>query len=294
MAPRIKQTLLAITACFLWSTAFVGIKKGLPYTTPVNFAGVRFMLAGIITLLLMKNKRENIRAIFDHFPIVLKVGILQTFLLYLMFYLGLSRISGALGAVVTGFSPLWSIVLAHFFMKNDRLTPRKIISFLLGLTGIFTVAYGRGKGMGEVSTVGLLLMLGASLASGVSAILVAKDKGKLPPMALNGAQLFLGGVVLTLCSFIFEPVRFPTEPQYFISLFYLAGLSAAAFSIWFHLLKGGAKISSLNLWKFIIPVSGAILSWIILPNESPTLIAVGGMALVGAAIYIYYGFRLKE
>lgn len=294
MAPRIKQALLAIVACFLWSTAFVGIKKGLPFTTPVNFAGVRFILAGLITLLFMKNKRENFRIIKQNFFIVLKVGALQTFLLYLMFYLGLERISGALGAVVTGFSPLWGIVLAHFFMKNDRLTPRKVLSFLLGIAGIVTVAYGRGKGVGEVSLTGLLLMLGASLASGLSAIIVAKDKGSLPPVALNGAQLFLGGVMLTLCSFIFEPVKFPTEPVYLGSLLYLAFLSATAFSIWFHLLKSGAKISSLNLWKFIIPVSGAILSWMILPDESPTLIAVGGMALVGLAIFIYYGFRPKQ
>ena len=45
----------AIIACFLWSTAFVGIKIGIPYTTPLNFAGVRFVLAGVITLLFVGN-----------------------------------------------------------------------------------------------------------------------------------------------------------------------------------------------------------------------------------------------
>jgi len=36
---KLKNTLLAIAACLLWSSAFVGIKIGLPYTTP--FASTR-------------------------------------------------------------------------------------------------------------------------------------------------------------------------------------------------------------------------------------------------------------
>lgn len=42
---RLPSVFLAVFACFLWSTAFVGIKVGLQYTTPFFFAGVRFMLS---------------------------------------------------------------------------------------------------------------------------------------------------------------------------------------------------------------------------------------------------------
>lgn len=43
MISKLKSTtFLAILACLLWSTAFVGIKIGLEYTTPMQFAGTRF------------------------------------------------------------------------------------------------------------------------------------------------------------------------------------------------------------------------------------------------------------
>lgn len=61
-----------------------------------------------------------------------------------------------------------------------------------------------------------------------------------------------------------------------------------AFSLWFVLLKRpGVKVSELNLWKFIIPVCGAALSWIFLPEESPQLILVLGMICIALAIVLF-------
>jgi drug/metabolite transporter (DMT)-like permease len=94
--------------------------------------------------------------------------------------------------------------------------------------------------------------------------------------------LISGGIGILLLSFIAEDHSFGIKPAaYYISLFYLGFLSAAAFSIWFVLLKRpGIKVSEINIWKFLIPVFGAILSWIILPDEKPALIPVIGMILI--------------
>ena len=131
-------------------------------------------------------------------------------------------------------------------------------------------------------------MLGSSLASGFAALIVAKDKKDLPPIALNGAQLLFGGLLLFVVSLFTENVVIPTEKAYYVSLLYLSLLSATAFSIWFTLLKRGVLLSSLNLLKFVIPLFGALLSWIILPTESPSLLAFLGMLLVAVGILVYY------
>ena len=73
-------------------------------------------------------------------------------------------------------------------------------------------------------------------------------------------------------------------------LSWLALLSACAFAIWFHLLQRIA-VSELNLWKFLIPLSGAILSWLLLAGESPDAISIGGMLLV--ALGIIWNQRLR-
>ena len=55
--------------------------------------------------------------------------------------------------------------------------------------------------------------------------------------------------------------------------------SAAAFSIWFHLLSQ-VKVSQLNIWKFLIPLVGAALSWLLIPGEHPDLPTLAGMVLI--------------
>jgi drug/metabolite transporter (DMT)-like permease len=50
--------------------------------------------------------------------------------------------------------------------------------------------------------------------------------------------------------------------------------------------KPGVKVSDLNMWKFLIPVAGAILAWTILPGESPDLLSVLGMVVTAIALVI--------
>jgi drug/metabolite transporter (DMT)-like permease len=53
------------------------------------------------------------------------------------------------------------------------------------------------------------------------------------------------------------------------------------------------KVSEINVWKFIIPVLGAVLSWIILPDEKPEWIVIAGMVLVGLSLVVMY-YKVKK
>ena len=80
---------------------------------------------------------------------------------------------------------------------------------------------------------------------------------------------------------------FPIE--YWEILLWLSFMAAAAFSLWFKLLqRPGVKVSELNLWKFIIPGVGAMLSWLLVPNESPEWITISGIVIIIAALIMYY------
>ena len=62
-------------------------------------------------------------------------------------------------------------------------------------------------------------------------------------------------------------------------------MAAIAFSLWFKLLqRPGVKVSELNLWKFINPVVGAILSWLLVPDENPEWLTISGMIIITAII----------
>ncbi len=289
---RSTTLLLAVTACLLWSTAFVGVKVGLKYVGPFAFAGQRFMLSGLLLLPFWWSRRPSCRAVCDHAGMILIIALFQTFMLYGLFYFGMTLIPGALAAMVIGASPLVTAVLAHYCMAGDRLTPAKGVSLLLGLSGVAVLSisrqpWGSAAGLAELVGIGVLLL--ANVAGALGNILVARHKAALDPVFLNSAQIFIGGLGLWLLSLVTEAQPDLTLPwAYFAALGWLAFLSAAAFSIWFILLRRpGVRVSELNLWKFLIPVCGALLSWTLLPEEGPSLCPVVGMLCIAAAIVLF-------
>ena len=292
MKSTLNAALLAVTACLLWSTAFVAIKVGLRYSDPFSFAGLRFMLSGLLLMPFWWNRKPTLAALRKQVGLILVIGFFQTFVLYGLFYLGMTLVSGALAAMVVGTSPLVTAVLAHYCMSGDRMTPLKSLSLLLGIVGVAVLSISRlpwASPSGLVELGGILVLLLSMVGGGLGNILVARHRSELDPVFLTSAQIFAGGLGLWLVSLPFETQpTFALPWPYFASLGWLALLSAAAFSIWFVLLRRpGVRVSELNLWKFLIPVCGALLSWLLLPDESPGFWPVVGMIFIASAIVLF-------
>jgi len=283
-----KYILLAILACLLWSTAFVGVKIGLQYSQPLNFAGIRFMLSGLMLLPFTGGITRYFSIIRANFRQILILASVQTFIAYGLFYFGMTLVPGALAAIVIGASPLIFAVVAHIMMHDDKITLPKLVSMLIGFTGVAIIGISRQpwQSAGLTEFIGIFILLAGSTSGAIGNVLVSKDGDRIPPLVLNSAQLFLGGFLLILISLPIEGSPLKSYPMdYYFALIYLSILSAVAFSIWFVLLKKpGVKVSSLNLWKFIIPVLGAVIAWIILPDENPEWPAIIGMVFVALSI----------
>lgn len=295
---KLPTTFLAILACLLWSSAFVGIKIGLEYISPLRFAGIRFFFAGLIILPFCGNIFLQIKNITSNIKLIIIVSFLQTFLLYTLFYLGVSQVPSAIAAIVVGTGPITASVLAHIYMDNDKLNLKKTISLLFGILGILVISFGKKSFDGNSEILGILMLLLSSISSAGSNIVVAKQKCLISPLLLNSLQMMLGGLLLYIVSlFCEEGLKAIPDLKFYVSLSWLTFLSAAAFSIWFTLLKRPeVKVSNLNIWKFIIPVFGAVLSWALIPSESPTISSCFGMALIGVSIIIlnWKGINIKK
>ncbi|MBN1780275.1 DMT family transporter [bacterium] len=284
--------LLAIFACLLWSTAFVGVKFGLQFFKPLAFAGSRFFLAGLIILPFCLGQLKPHMRRTGFYRIFLKVGLFQTFLLYGFFYMGMTLVSGALAAIIIGSSPLVAALTAHVMMHDDKITFTKLASIALGILGIAVISLSRQPwtAAGLTEFIGIVLLLLSSFVSALGNVLVSKDSGNFHALTLNSFQLMAGGVMLFLVSLFVEGrPQWPREPRFYLAFSWLVFLSATAFSIWFILLKRpGVKVSELNIWKFIIPVFGAAFSWLLLPSEEPEIWSVTGMGCVTLSILFFY------
>lgn len=294
----LNSSFLAIVACLLWASAFTGVKIGLQYSPPLRFAGIRFMIAGVLLLPFALRSGNYFQLLKMHGGKILIISSLQIIVQYILFYKGLSLVSGALGAIIIGAGPLFIAVFAHFSIPEDRLNLRKAMITVLGLSGVILVSIGRHSDTGSqaIQFLGILYLLGVNVASGVVNIFIKKKTSALPPLLLSSSTMLFGGFVIFMISLPFEGMQFKIQtPIYYYALAWLSFLSAGAFSIWFYLLKRpGVKVSYLNFWKFLIPVAGAILAWTILPNEHPDIASVAGVFITGISLVLLNVSKRKE
>ena len=288
-----KGLLYAILASVLWAIVNPFIKQGLSYDfTPMNFAGLRFTIVGIILFVYTWHKGMWTE-IKQHGKLFANLILINMFLGYTAFYFGVDFVSGAISSIIMGMTPLINVLLAHLIASNDKLNPYKIISLIVSLAGLLLIV-GMGsngepldwKGIG-----GIVLLLLSIIFQGYSAISVSEDKGKVNPIFLNAVQMFFGGLLIYVVglstegyhSFIDKPAGF------YISLGILVFISVFAFSFWFIALQSkGAKVSDINMCRLINPVLGAILSWTMLAGEYPTFSTVAGMIIIVSSLIIYF------
>lgn len=282
----------AIIACLLWSTAYAGIKLGLQYDTPFHFAGIRFIISGLIILPFTIRPSLYIKMVRDNWKVFVWVTILQIVINYSLFYQGLNLVPGALGAVVYGAQPLIIAVVAAIMNKDDQITRNKIVTIISGISGVFLISIGRQafKLGSEIEILGILMITVANIATAMSNVLISLRGKKVNPLVLSSFSLFFGGVILFLISIPAEHAPAGHQPlQYWMILAWLSFMASTAFSIWFKLLqRPGVKVSELNLWKFITPVTGALLSWLLIKDEYPEWLTIAGMIIITISLIMYY------
>jgi drug/metabolite transporter (DMT)-like permease len=292
-----KGLLYAILASILWAIVNPVIKTGLSYDmTPMNFAGLRFTSVGIILLAYTWHKGmwEEVRKNSKLFTLLTLVNI---FLGYAAFYIGVNLVDGAISSIIMGTTPFVNIILSHIMTKHDKLNKHKVISILISLVGLLMIigVKSGGYSINAIGLVGIGLLFMNIIFQGYSAIKVAEYKANIDPVFLNAVQMFFGGFLLYVTGVAIEGYKqFIGKPMgFYLSLGILVFVSVFAFSFWFIALQDkNTKVSEVNMCRLINPILGAILSWIMLPDEVPTFNTVAGMIIIVFSLVFY--FKGKE
>ena len=141
------MTLCALLCCALWGSATPAIKTASALLIPVSgvpstilFAGIRFTLAGIITVAIYSIARKKLLVFKkENLPRVLTVSAFQTVIQYIFFYVGLTYTTGVKGTIASGSSAFFCVLIASLIFKQEKLTVKKIFACILGLAGIIII-----------------------------------------------------------------------------------------------------------------------------------------------------------
>lgn len=283
---------LAIFCNVLFGSASPAIKLGYKLFNitdgvfvKILFAGVRFFASGIMVLLVAAARTHTFpRPAKGNGLTVVGVGLLYTALQYIFYYIGLSNTSGASGSIISSVSVFIAVVVAHFVYADDKINSKKIIGSVIGFVGIVFAVLANDK-IGGFTFFGEGFVVIASTCFVFGSVLNKKAGTKNDSFVVTAYNLLIGGgvlVVIGLCGgAVFERVTL----QGIAVLFYLAMVSAVGFTIWSSLV-GKYPIGKVSVYNFVIPVSGTILSAIVLGENILRWQYLLSLVLVSAGIII--------
>jgi len=284
---------IAVLCCLLWGSAFPAVKIGFALlhvaktdmATQMLFAGWRFLGAGVILLVLAVLGRRSVAVPRNQVGRVVGLGFFQTTLQYVFFYVGLAHATGVKSSIMNATGAFFSVILAHFLFRNDRLTARKIAGCVLGFAGVLAVSFG-GKGFDfEFSLLGEGFVVIAAFVLAAASIWGKAISQKVDPMVMTGWQLAIGGLGLLAIGEIAGGHLGGFDARSLALLAYMAGLSAAAFALWSLLMKHN-PVGMLAVFNFLIPVFGVLLSAVFLHEPVLAWKNAAALALVCGGIWL--------
>ena len=297
------KILIAIFACVLWGSAFPTLKTSYKElnlmandtNALIIFASLRFMLAsflimGFYFVVTKKNIFNGLKASIWY---ILIIAVFQTTLQYLCFYNGLVKTPGSTASIIGSSGVFFTVILAHFFFDNDKINVIKIIGLFLGFAGIIIANGGASGFFATFNLNGEGLIIASSFVGALGGIFVKIFSQKISPIFITMWQLFFGSSILLIAGLLGNThSNITITPLAVVLYIYSAFLSATAFTLWNNLLKYN-KPGEIGLFKFVIPVSGSILSTLFL-KEAFTIYIVIALILVSLGTLLVNKFKITK
>jgi drug/metabolite transporter (DMT)-like permease len=272
-------TPLAVLFSLLWASAFIAVKFALRSSPPLFLMGFRFLLAGMILLVIAWLRGQAFPNSRRDWLRLAVLGLLNN-----AAYLGLSAValrhlSGGMGAVLASTTPLMLAAIAPLVLK-ERLGLAKVLGLLLAFVSVVTIMYSR-LGIGDApSSMLLVLLANAFLVTGT--VLFKRWAPRYDLVVITGIQLLVASIALLLPSFLSEPpAMIRWDLNFWAAIVYLAlAVSCGATLIWLFLLRSG-DASKASAFFFLNPVVGLFLGALFLgePLRPVDFLGTAGVAL---------------
>ena len=286
--------LLASFCCLLWGSAYPAVKNGYllfsiaadDIPSKMVFAGYRFVLAGLLLLVVaLVTRREVFNLSWKNLRQITLLGLTQTSIQYIFFYVGLAYTTGVKGSIMNATGTFFSVLLAHFIYHNDRLSLNKVLGCLIGFAGVMVVNFNRDLLDFHFTLLGEGFVVIAAFILSAATIYGKKISQSMDSITLTGYQLTIGGGALILAGYLTSGTLTGFTVKSSALLFYLVLLSSAAFGLWTILLKYN-RVGMVTIFNFLIPIFGAILSAIFLGESILEWKNVVALVLVCSGIWL--------
>jgi drug/metabolite transporter (DMT)-like permease len=289
----IKEWSLIFILSILWGGSFFFVGVAVKELPPLTIVLGRVALASTILLAIVYLKGDKMPSSPGLWGAFIIMGALNNLIPFSLIVWGQTHIQSGLASILNAMTPIFSVVLAHFLTREERLTSHRISGLAIGWMGVAVlIGIESLRGFG-VEVMGQIAVLGATLSYALAAIYGRRFKGLSPIVVATGMLCGSTLMMTPLALFIEQPWDVSPSAASVMAIFGLAAISTSlAYIIYFRVLAT-AGATNLLLVTFLIPLSAIFLGVMVL-GEQLGWNAFVGMGLIFMGLIAIDGRLLKR
>ena len=291
-----KARVVWLILCGIWGSTWLFIKLGLNDLPPLTFAGIRFLLASLILGALILARGVRWPRSRNDWILIGVVGLLQFTLNYGLVFWGEQHISSGLAAVLQSTFPAFGLVIAHFYLPHERMTPARVAGVMLGVAGVTVIFSDQLSIAGHLALLGSVALVLSALFGSYGNVLVKAYGREIDPQVLAAGQMVCGFPFLLVLGIATEgnPFRFHWTTMAVISLAYLVVVgSVIAFALYYWLVRN-MDVTNTMLIALVTPVVAVILGMLVLHEKLNWRLLDGGACIISGIGLIVLRKRPKN
>ncbi len=278
----------------IWSSSFLWIKIAVQEVGPITLVAFRVLfglLFGVVVLIVQRTKLPT--TFRGWFPLLL-LGISNVAIPFFLISWGEQAIDSAVASILDATVPLFTIVIAHVALHDDKITFHKTLGLLMGFAGV-VVLMSKDIGASASSLLGGGAVVLASAFYAGSGVYARKTTEDAPSILRSVGPLMSSTAVMWLMTFTTErPLRLPHLPITWIALLWLGFLgSGFAFILSYYLIHeiGPTRTSMVT---YLFPLGGVLLGVSFLGEQLSWQLLAGGALIVASLAVANFQPRPRE
>jgi drug/metabolite transporter (DMT)-like permease len=282
---KLKHWFIFLLLGAIWSSSFMWIKIAIQEVGPITLVAFRVLFGLLFGVAVISIQHVRWPRTFKAWLPFLVLGVTNLAIPFFLISWGEQSIDSAVASVLNATVPLFTIVIAHFLLRDDKMTLPKVVGLLIGFFGVVDLL-SRDIGASPSSLFGQAAVVLAAIFYASSAIYVRKTTEKTPGVLRSAGPMVSATLVMWLAVFFIErPVEIPHLSLTWIALLFLGVLgSGFAFVLSYYLINEIGPTRS-TMVSYLFPLGGVILGVTFL-HEKLTWQLISGAALIIASLVI--------
>jgi drug/metabolite transporter (DMT)-like permease len=282
---KTKHWIVFILLGAIWSSSFMWIKIAVQEVGPITLVAFRALFGLLFGVAVIFIQRVSWPRTFSAWLPLLVVGLTNVAIPFFLISWGEKSIDSAVASILDATVPLFTILLAHFLLDDDKMTMPKVLGLVIGFLGII-VLMSKDLGSSSSSLLGQLAVVVASMFYAGSAVYVRKTTEEVPGVVRSAGPLVSAAGTMWLATFLFErPVTIPHLGITWIALLFLGVLgSGLAFVLAYYLIHEIGPTRT-TMVTYLFPLGGVILGIAVL-HEQLTWQVIAGATLIIASLAV--------